>query len=79
MTTLLPAAMLAEEVEQILENTDPDQRWRVTAAQKHPRAGCLGEDPFHDQLRLSHYQSGRPGPSSSLQTTDPTGTTHKVM
>jgi hypothetical protein len=60
MTTLLPAAMLAEEVEQILENTS-------------------GEDPFHDQLRLSHYQSGRPGPSSSLQTTDPTGTTHKVM
>jgi hypothetical protein len=43
MTTLLPAAMLAEEVEQILENTDPDRRRQVTAARGILEHGCLGE------------------------------------
>jgi hypothetical protein len=79
MTTLLPAAMLAEEVEQTLENTDPDQRWQVTAARDILEHGCLGEDTFFvTSYGYSHYQSGRPGPRSSLQTTNPTGTTHKV-
>jgi hypothetical protein len=55
MTTMLPAAMLAEEVEQTLEDTDPDQRWQVTAAQDILEQGCLGEDfqpLLRHQLRL---------------------------
>jgi hypothetical protein len=44
MTTLLPAAMLAEEVEQTLaNNTDPNRRWQVTAARGILEHGCLGE------------------------------------
>lgn len=78
MTTLLPAAMLAEEVEQTLENTDPDQRWQVTAARDILEHGCLGEGPFFVTSYGYSHQSGRPGPRSSLQTTDTTGTTHKV-
>ena len=37
------AAMLAEEVEQTLEDTDPDQRWQVTAARDILEHGCLRE------------------------------------
>jgi hypothetical protein len=38
MTTALPAAMLAEEVEQTLET---HQRWQVTRP-RHPRARLSG-------------------------------------
>jgi len=82
MTTMLPAAMLAEEVEQTLEDTDPDQRWQVTAAQDILEQGCLGEDfhfpSFVTSYGYSHYQSGRPGPRSNLQTSAPAGITHEV-
>jgi hypothetical protein len=36
--------MLAEEVEQKLDNTDPDQRWQVTAARDILEHGCLCEE-----------------------------------
>lgn len=60
MTTLLPAAMLAKEVEQTLENTDPDQRWQVTAARDILEHGCLGEEfpSFVTSYGYSHYLAG---------------------
>jgi hypothetical protein len=64
MTTLLPAAMLAEEVEQTLaNNTEPDRRWQVTAARDILEHGCLGDGTFSVTSHgYSHNQSGRPDP-----------------
>ena len=60
MTTLLPAAMLAEEVEQILETH-------------------LVRTPFMTSCGSATTSLAAPDRSSGLQSTDPTGTTHKVM
>ena len=62
ITRDLVAAMLAEEVEQALENTDPDERWQVTAARDILERGCLSEDfpTFVTSYGYSHYLSGRP-------------------
>ena len=53
----LVAAMLAEEVEQALEDTDPDQRWQITAARDILEHGCLDEDypAFVTSYGYSHY------------------------
>jgi malate synthase len=62
VTRDLVAAMLAEEVEQTLENTDPEQRWQVTAARDILEHGCLGEE-FHSFVTgygYSHYLASRP-------------------
>ena len=60
ITRDLVAAMLAEEVEQTLEDTEPDQRWQVTAAQDILEHGCLGEDfpSFVTSYAYSHYLAG---------------------
>ncbi|HXD25447.1 MAG TPA: malate synthase A [Propionibacteriaceae bacterium] len=60
ITRDLVAAMLAEEVEQALEDTDPDQRWQVTAARDILEHGCLGEDypAFVTSYGYSHYLAG---------------------
>ncbi|HEX6756943.1 MAG TPA: hypothetical protein VF086_00815 [Propionibacteriaceae bacterium] len=73
-------AAVSEEVEQTLENIDPNQRWQVTAARDILEHGRLGKDfpSFVTSYGYSHYQSGRPGPRSNLQTADPTGTIDKV-
>ena len=57
-------AAVSEEVEQTLENIDPNQRWQVTAARDILEHGCLGKDfpSFVTSYGYSHYQSGRPGP-----------------
>jgi malate synthase len=57
----LVAAMLAEEVEQALENTDPDERWQVTAARDILEHGCISEDfpTFVTSYGYSHYLAGR--------------------
>ncbi|HEX6759194.1 MAG TPA: malate synthase A [Propionibacteriaceae bacterium] len=62
ITRDLVAAMLAEEVEQALENTDPDERWQVTAARNILEHGCLGEGvpSFVTSYGYSHYLAGRP-------------------
>ena len=60
MTTLLPAAMLAEEVEEILETH-------------------LVRTPFMTRGGSATTSLAAPHPAPVLQTTDPTGTTHKVM
>ncbi|HJY44560.1 MAG TPA: malate synthase A [Propionibacteriaceae bacterium] len=62
ITRDLVAAMLAEEVEQTLEDTEPDQRWQVTAARDILEHGCLGEDfpSFVTSYAYSHYLAGRP-------------------
>jgi malate synthase len=62
ITRDLVAAMLAEEVEQALENTDPDERWQVTAARNILEHGCLGEEfpSFVTSYGYSHYLAGRP-------------------
>ena len=61
ITRDLVAAMLAEEVEQTLEDTDPDQRWQVTAARDILEHGCLGENypAFVTSYGYSHYLAGR--------------------
>ncbi len=58
----LVAAMLAEEVEQTLEDTEPDQRWQVTAAKDILEHGCLGEEfpSFVTSYGYSHYLATRP-------------------
>ena len=73
-------AARSEEVEQTVENIDPDQRWQVTAARDILEHGCLGEDflSFVTSYGYSHNRSGRPGPRSKLQTTYPAGITHEV-
>jgi malate synthase len=60
ITRDLVAAMLAEEVEQTLEDTDPDQRWQVTAARDILEHGCLGENypAFVTSYGYSHYLAG---------------------
>ena len=60
ITRDLVAAMLAEEVEQTLEDTDPDQRWQVPAARDILEHGCLGEDypAFVTSYGYSHYLAG---------------------
>jgi hypothetical protein len=60
-------------------NTDPDQRWQVTRPETSSSTAVWVRTPFVTNYGYSHYQLGRPGPRSSLQTTDPTGTTHSVM
>jgi malate synthase len=62
ITRDLVAAMLAEEVEQALENTDPDESWQVAAARDILEHGCLGEDfpSFVTSFGYSHYLAGRP-------------------
>jgi malate synthase len=62
ITRELVAAMLAEEVEQTLEDTEPDQRWQVTAARDILEHGCLGEDfpSFVTSYAYSHYLAGSP-------------------
>ena len=61
ITRDLVAAMLAEEVEQTLEDTDPDQRWQVLAARDILEHGCLDEDypAFVTSYGYSHYLAGR--------------------
>ncbi|HEX7209619.1 MAG TPA: malate synthase A [Propionibacteriaceae bacterium] len=61
ITRDLVAAMLAEEVEQTLEDTDPDQRWQVTAARDILEHGCLGANypAFVTSYGYSHYLAGR--------------------
>jgi malate synthase len=61
ITRDLVAAMLAEEVEQTLEDTDPDQHWQVLAARDILEYGCLGEDypAFVTSYGYSHYLAGR--------------------
>jgi malate synthase len=60
ITRDLVAAMLAEEVEQALEETDPDQRWQLTAARDILEHGCLDEDfpSFVTSYGYSHYLAG---------------------
>jgi malate synthase len=62
ITRDLVAAMLAEELEQTLEDTDPEQRWQVTAARDILEQGCQGEEfpSFVTSYGYSHYMSGRP-------------------
>jgi malate synthase len=62
ITRDLVAAMLAEEVEQTLENTDPEQRWHVTAAREIVERGCLGKEfpSFVTSYGYSNYLAGRP-------------------
>jgi malate synthase len=57
ITRDLVAAMLAEEVEQTLEDTEPDQRWQITAARDILEHGCLYEDfpSFVTSYGYSHY------------------------
>jgi hypothetical protein len=54
--------MLAEEVEQTLEDTDPEQRWHVTAARDILQHGCLSEEfpSFVTGYGYSHYLASRP-------------------
>ena len=61
ITRDLVAAMLAEEIEQTLEDTDPDQHWQVLAARDILEHGCLGEDypAFVTSYGYSHYLAGR--------------------
>ena len=61
ITRDLVAAMLAEEVEQTLEDTDPDQHWHVTAARDILEHGCLSEDfpAFVTSYGYSNYLAGR--------------------
>jgi malate synthase len=60
ITRDLVSAMLAEEVEQTLEDTEADQRWQVTAARDILEHGCLGEDfpSFVTSYGYSHYLAG---------------------
>jgi malate synthase len=60
ITRDLVAAMLAEEVEQTLEDTNPDQRWQVTAARDILEHGCLSESypSFVTSYGYSHYLAG---------------------
>jgi malate synthase len=62
ITRDLVAAMLAEEVEQTLEDTEPDQRWQVAAAKDILEHGCLGEafPSFVTSYGYSHYLATRP-------------------
>jgi malate synthase len=62
ITRDLVAAMLAEEVEQTLEDTQPEQRWQVIAARDILEQACLGEEfpSFVTSYGYSHYLSGRP-------------------
>ena len=62
ITRDLVGAMLAEEVEQALEDTDPERRWQVAAARDILEHGCLDEDfpAFVTSYGYSHYLSGRP-------------------
>ena len=62
VTRDLVAAMLAEEVEQTLEDTDPEQRWQVTAARDILEHGCLSEEfpSFVTGYGYSHYLASRP-------------------
>jgi len=61
ITRDLVAAMLAEEIEQTLEDTDPDQHWQVLAARDILEHGCLGEDypAFVTSYGYSHYLARR--------------------
>ncbi|HET9650265.1 MAG TPA: malate synthase A [Microlunatus sp.] len=61
ITRELVAAMLAEEVEQLLEQTRDEDRWRVSAAQDILEQGCLGEDfpSFVTAYGYSHYLAAR--------------------
>jgi malate synthase len=60
ITRDLVAAMLSEEVEQTLEDTDPNERWQVTAARDILKHGCLGEEfpSFVTSYGYSHYLAG---------------------
>lgn len=60
ITRDLVAAMLSEEVEQTLEDTDPSERWQVTAARDILEHGCLGEEfpSFVTSYGYSHYLAG---------------------
>jgi len=60
ITRDLVAAMLSEEVEQTLEDTDPNERWQVTAARDILEHGCLGEEfpSFVTSYGYSHYLAG---------------------
>jgi hypothetical protein len=77
MTTMLPAARRSSRHS---KNIDPDQRWQVTAARDILEHGCPGEDfpSFVTTYGYSHYQSGRPGPRSNVQTADPYRHYYKV-
>jgi malate synthase len=61
ITRELVAAMLAEEVEQALEDSDPDQRWQVAAARDILEQGCLGKEfpSFVTSYGYSHYLADR--------------------
>jgi hypothetical protein len=65
MTTLLPAAMLAEEVEQILENTSSSMAVWVRT-------------PFMTSCGSATTSLAAPDPAPVFRP-PPTGTTHKVM
>jgi malate synthase len=60
ITRSLIAAMLAEEVERTLEETDPDQHWQATAARDILEHGCLSEEfpAFVTSYGYSHYLAG---------------------
>jgi malate synthase len=60
ITRDLVEAMLSEEVEQTLEDTDPNERWQVTAARDILEHGCLGEEfpSFVTSYGYSHYLAG---------------------
>jgi malate synthase len=61
ITRALVAGMLAEEVEQQLERTPEDDRWRIRAAQDILEHGCLGEEfpSFVTSYGYSRYLAGR--------------------
>ena len=61
VTRDLVAAMLTEEVELALEETDPEQSWQVAAARDILEHGCLDAEfpSFVTSYGYSHYLSGR--------------------
>jgi hypothetical protein len=61
VTRDLVAAMLAEEVEQTLEETDPEQSWQVAAGRDILQHGCLDAEfpSFVTSYGYSHYLAGR--------------------
>jgi malate synthase len=61
VTRDLVAAMLTEEVELALEETDPEQSWQVAAARDILEHGFLDAEfpSFVTSYGYSHYLSGR--------------------
>ncbi|GAA3640625.1 malate synthase A [Microlunatus ginsengisoli] len=61
ITRELVSAMLAEEVERMLERTPESERWTITAAQDILEHGCLDEEfpSFVTSYGYSHYLAAR--------------------